>query len=128
MSATKAEGTLLASAARTATTVASPPNPDKWHRGVRLFLNFTVQAGAETITPQVEWVDPVSGNARAITAFAAVSATGTYVYELHPGSLETAATANHEVQGGSLPQSWQVRVTHSASGSHTYSLGYCLVP
>ena len=110
------------------------------HMGVRLFLNVTANpGGAETLTVSVDMVDPalnpVSGYAapasstRTITAFPATTAaaSGTYVYELYPGGVETAATANHEVQGGTLPSFWRPTVTHSASGSWTYSLAFDLL-
>lgn len=133
--AAKKAGQLLASAARTATN-STPVQTDFEHTGVRLFLNVTANpGGAETLAVQVEMVDPVAYKdgtvvSRAVTAFAATAAAAndTYVYELYPGSVETSATASHEVQGGSLPTLWRVKVTHSASGSWTYTLGYDLIP
>ena len=131
----KEAGQLLASAARTATT-STPVQTDVQHTGVRLFLNATANpGGAETLTVSIEMVDPVAYKdgtvvSSAITAFAATAAAANdeYVYELYPGSVETSATANHEVQGGSLPTLWRVKVTHSGAGSWTYTLGYDLIP
>jgi hypothetical protein len=131
------EGTVLASAARTATpSIANITNYNA--RGVRLFLNVTATPNnAETLTVAVEWVDPVSAAVKALTAFPAITATTLgaspaagvreFVYELYPGSVETVAVANHEVQGGSLPRTLHPKVTHSSTGSWTYSLGYGLV-
>jgi hypothetical protein len=128
------EGTVLASAARTATpTIANITNYNA--RGIRLFLNVTATPNnAETLTVSIEWVDPVSAAVKALTAFPAITATTLgaapaagsreLVFELYPGAVETAAVANHEVQGGSLPRTLHPKVTHSATGSWTYSLGY----
>jgi hypothetical protein len=127
--------TLLSSAARTATNTTAIQT-DREHRGVRLFLNVTANpGGAETLTVSLNMVDPITGGAaggvtRAITAWPATTAatSATYVYELYPGAVETAATANHEVQGGTLPIFYSVTVTHSASGSWTYALAADLIP
>jgi hypothetical protein len=127
----KTGGQLLAAAARTATNSTSVQT-DREHRGVRLFLNVTANpAGVETLTVSIEMVDPVAYatgavTSRAITAYPATTAAtnATYVYELYPGAVETAATANHEVQGGTLPTLWRATVTHSSTGSWTYTLGY----
>lgn len=127
----KTGGSLLASAARTATN-STAVQTDLTHPGVRLFLNVTANpGGVETLAVQIEMIDPVSyatGTVlgRAITAFPATTAAAnaTYVYELYPGAIETVATANHEVQGGSLPTLWRATVTHSAAGSWTYTLGF----
>jgi hypothetical protein len=89
------------------------------------------------LTVSIEWVDPVSAAVKALTAFPAITASTLgaspaagvreFVYELYPGAVETAAVANHEVQGGSLPRTLHPKVTHSSTGSWTYSLGYGLV-
>lgn len=134
----KSTGTLLSSAARTATQ-SLPIIKSANHSGVRLFLNVTANpGGAETLTVSIDMVDPASNPAsggtaavvRTITAFpaAAAATNATYVYELYPGAVETAATANYEVQGGSLPTFWRPVVTHSSSGSWTYTLSYDLIP
>jgi hypothetical protein len=131
------EGPVLASAARTATpSVSNIANYNA--AGVRLFLNVTATPNnAETLTVAIEWVDPVSAAVKALTAFPAITASSLgaspaagvreFVYELYPGSVETVAVANHEVQGGSLPRTLHPKVTHSSTGSWTYSLGYGLV-
>ena len=120
------EGVLLASAARTTTgsgTVEGPTNGEM--SGVVLILDVTAVPTVETLTPAVEIWIPGKGDWIAITAFTAQSATGTYVYFISSGGIETAAIANQEVAAVPLPLGrWRVKVTHSASGSFTYSLSY----
>jgi hypothetical protein len=130
------EGTVLASAARAASpSISNITNNNA--RGIRLFLNVTATPNnAETLTVAIEWVDPVSAAVKALTAFPAITASvlgaspaagvREFVFELYPGAIETAAVANHEVQGGSLPRTLHPKVTHSSTGSWTYSLGYAL--
>lgn len=125
-------GTLLASAARTASTQSADQDVQTRNPvGVRLFLDVTANPGAaETLTVQIEMKDPVSNKYRAVTAFPAIAAAtnATYIYELYPSVIETTATANHEVQGGTIPRVWRANVTHSAGGSWTYSIGYSELP
>lgn len=126
-------GTVLESAARTASANSSDIENQTGARGVRLYVDFTATPNnAETVTPSIQVKDPVSAKYVTVTAFTALVAsaigaaptTQTYVYELYPGALETAATAFHEVQGGTLPHKWRVRVVHSAAGSWTYTVGF----
>lgn len=125
-------GVLLPSTARTATTSTSDVTLTGT-RGVQLYIDFTATPNnSETATVSIEAKDPASGKYQAMTAFAALTASGlganpttaTYLYTIYPGGAETAATANHEVQALPLPQVWRVKVTHSSSGSWTYTLGF----
>ena len=119
-----AEATVLASAARVATTNSADfTNYDA--RGVMLHLNITANPGAaETLTVQLQMKDPVSGTYRNVTAFPATATSNTdYIYTVYPGATETAAVAQFEVQGVPVPRTWRIAVTHSAAGSWTYSVG-----
>jgi hypothetical protein len=129
------EGTLLASAARTTTTNSSDQTNYN-ATGVVISVDFTATPNnAETITVAIQAKDPVSAKYVTITAFTALTSsalgatptTETYLYSLYPGAAETAATAKHEVQALALPRTWRVLLTHSASGSWTYSVGYSLI-
>jgi hypothetical protein len=122
--------TIYASAARTATPTAVPQT-NHHGRGVLLVLDVTATPNnAETLTVAVQAKDPVSGKAVTLTAFAALTAsslgatptTETYAYTVYPGAAETAAVSKHEVQALALPINWQATVTHSSTGSWTYSL------
>lgn len=129
------EGTLLASAARTATT-NSADQTNYNAQGVVVSVDFTATPNnAETFTLAIQAKDPVSAKYVTITAFAALTSSGlgatptteTYLYSLYPGAAETAATAKHEVQALALPRTWRISAIHSAAGSWTYSVGYSLI-
>src|SRR5690242_4107854 len=55
------EGTLLAEAARTATTYAAAPLTNPSARGVTLWLNITAASGTGGLILRVRGYDPVSG-------------------------------------------------------------------
>lgn len=123
-------GTLLSSEAKTATRTSDNVNVGSGQRGVMLALDITkAPNAAETLTLQLEAKDPASGKYVPITAFAAskkgeeLGAGTTLLFSVYPGALETAAVANHEVQGLGLPRNFRVKVTHSGAGSWTYSVG-----
>lgn len=130
-----AEATLLASAARTATT-NSPDQTNYNGRGVVVTLDVTATPNnAETLTVAIQSKGPVSGKYVTISAFTALVAsalgatptTATFVFSLYPGVAETAAVGNHEAQALVLPRTWRVLVTHSAGGSWTYTVGAATV-
>jgi len=84
---------------------------------------------AGTLALSLELRDPASGKFVPLTAFAVtkkaseLGAGATLAYTLYPGALETAAVANHEVMALALPGKWRVKVTHSAGGKWTYTVG-----
>lgn len=108
----------LASAARTATT-STPDQTNYNGRGCRAYVDVTAVPGIETVTVTIEVKDPVSGTYTAILTGAALVATGHVIYTVYPDATVTANLA------ASLPLSrtWRVKLTHSASGSFTYSVG-----
>ncbi|SRR5579884_647578 len=120
------QGTLLASATRTANT-ASADQTNYNARGVLLFLNVTAASGTGGVRALVQAKDPISGStqflASATPAFK--TATGLYVYSVYPGApvgafLEQATQA-------ALPRTWSVLVQHGDASSYTYSLGFALI-
>src|SRR5487761_1056201 len=118
------EGTLLAGAARTATTHS--PNQTNYNaRGVTLFLNVTSAPGSpgsgSGLYAQLWLVDPVSGLASVATSFGASkqTTTGLYVYQYYPAGV-TAGVGN---SNGVLTRTWYVAVVHGNSDSYTYTLG-----
>jgi hypothetical protein len=119
-----AEGTLLASAARTATTSSS--NQTNYNgRGVLLILNVTAASGSGGLTLRVQGVDPVSGLSVALnTPPAAITATGTFGYLVYPG---IAGPNLSQASSTVLPRTWFVSMTHGDATSYTYSLGYALI-
>lgn len=127
MSDLKVQRTLLASAARTASTASAQQN-DASQQYIRLYLNVTVASGAGGLQPQIRGYDKVSGSAVAISVGgAAIIATGLYVYELMP-SPNVAAGAVKESLGRTLPCQWDVNVVHGDGSSYTYSLSCEVLP
>lgn len=121
------EGTLLASAARTANTT-SPTQANYNARGAIFWLDVTANpGGAETLTLFPREINPVTGvPGSAFTSVAAVAATnGLYVLEMYPGVVNGGT--NPKSSSYVLPRTWAVTVTHSGAGSWTYSVGYSLI-
>lgn len=123
-------GTLLKSAERTATTTSEDIVSPNGQRGVLITLDVTkAPNAADTLTLQLEAKDPASGKYVPLTAFAAskkgeeLGSGATLAFTVYPGGAETAALANHEVMALGLPRKWRVKVTHSAAGKWTYSVG-----
>lgn len=122
------EGTLLASAARTATTTGSAQTNYN-ARGAMLILNVSAASGTGGLTVTFLATDPVSGAQFLLNANpTAVTGTGTYVYELYPGASTAGPTgAVAQRTAGILPRTWTVKVFHGDASSYTYSVGYELI-
>ena len=127
MQQNKARRQLLASGARTAST-ATAKFTDRWAKIVRLYLNVTVASGTGGLQPQVRGYDAISGNAVALTTGgAAITATGTFVYEM--GLAEGTAAGNvKECVLRPLPEVWDVNVVHGDGSSYTYSISAEVIP
>lgn len=121
--------TLLANAARTTTTI-SPDITNFNGRGAYVYLVVTAQpGGAETLSLEIE--DKGGGGYGAsLVQFGAVATatTGSFVALLYPGAVETVGMSRLFVQAVPFPRVGRVIVTHSGSGSWTYSLLYSLLP
>lgn len=116
------QGTLLASAARTATT-ASPDQTNFNSTGkLRVYVDVTV-AGTGSITVEIDEKDPISGAYIAILTSAAITANGETVLRVGVG-LTAAANS---VANDFVPRAWRVNVTANNSNAMTYSVGYALV-
>lgn len=114
-------GTLLASAARTATVTGIDMSNDAGSC-LTVILDVTVAPGVDTVTVAIQGNDPVSLKYYTILTGAAVSATGTTTYKVCPGITAAANAAASDM----VPKKWRVNVTHSAGTSFTYSLGFNL--
>ena len=112
-------GTLLASAARTATT-SSADQTNYNGQAVAVTFNITAVPGVETLTLKIEAKDPVSGAYTTLLTGAAQSGTGTTRLRVGTNITASANVAAADVLG----RTWRVTVTHSAAGSFTYSVGY----
>jgi len=110
--------TLLASAARTATT-NSGDIANQNFRGVHVVIDVTVDPAAASVVFTIQGKDPLSGKYYTILASAAVAAVGTTVLRVFPGSTVTANAAAND----GLPRVWRVLATHADGDSITYSVG-----
>jgi hypothetical protein len=122
---------LLASAARTATVAGVDQNNHNW-RGILVCVDVTAASGTGGLTVKVESKHAQSGKYTTIYQdTAAITATGTYAFEIHPEAATTTADAAHageqSVRGASrrlLSRTFKVTVTHGDSSSYTYSAEY----
>lgn len=117
-------GTLLASAARTATT-SSADQVNYNNRSLYVFFSITAVPGIESVTLTVAVKDPIAGTYETILSGAAETATGTKCYLVSPG-IGVAAGGVDVVSGYPVPRDYRITVTHSASGSFSYSVGFAL--
>lgn len=121
----------LASAARTATT-SSADQTNYTSRGVIVWLDITVASGTGGLLVVLQGKDPVSGNYTNLNPTAtAITATGTYGYELYPGSSAAAAGVGagyvNQRTAGALPRTWRIQIFHNNATSYTYSVGFSLI-
>ncbi|MBV9448561.1 MAG: hypothetical protein JO345_21965 [Streptosporangiaceae bacterium] len=117
----KTQRVLLSSATRTSTT-ACAKQTDPVEQCCRVYLSVTAASGTGGLTPQFRGYDRVSGNAVALSqGGAAITATGTYCYEMMPNA-RTAFGSVKESVGCYLPYQWDFQVTHGDSSNYTYSL------
>jgi hypothetical protein len=121
------EGTLLASAARTATTsTATQINYNA--RGVILFLRITAASGTGGLQPRLFLVDALTdGQIAVIAAPTARTTTGSAAYVFYPGSTAAAFVDLTQNVSLPLPRSWAVTVIHGDASSYTYSLGFSYI-
>lgn len=106
------------SAVRSATLVGDDNKKVSGNHGCIAILNVTAVPGVDTVTLIIEGKDPVSGTYYTILSAAARVATGIDTLRVLPG---IAVTANQSASD-SLPDTYRVRVVHSAGSNFTYSL------
>jgi hypothetical protein len=116
--------TLLASAARTATTNSGDQPNIRGHRGVEVVINVSAAADTPSVVFTIQGRDPVSGEYYTILASAAVTGTGVTILRAFPG----ATAANNTVANFLLPAVWRVLATHADTDSITYSVSGTLLP
>lgn len=116
------EGTLLASATRTATTT-TPDQTNYNARGVLVFFNITAVSGTGGLTLSIQWKDPVSGTTYSnLLVGSALTTAGARIYQVYP-----AASGGTASTGAALPRTWRVSVAHGDASNYTYSVGYAYV-
>ncbi len=98
--------------------------------GAFIYVNVTTDPGAgETLAVQIE--AKVPGTAATyipVSANTAAATPGASCFVYYPGAAETTATSNMQVMSVPVPAVFRVKVTHSASGAWTYTVGYDLIP
>jgi hypothetical protein len=120
------EGTILASAARTATTT-SPVQTNHNAKGVMVFLRVSIASGTGGLQLKIQGRDPVTNVGLDLNILpTSITAAGWYIFEIYPG-VNGTSTYVTQVTSGILPRSWQVLVTHIDGSSYTYSVGYSLI-
>jgi hypothetical protein len=107
-----------ASAVRSATLVGDDNKKIAGNHGCIVMLNVSAAPGVDTVTLSIEGKDPVSGTYYTVLAAAARVATGMDVLQVQPGG---AVTANVSANA-SLPDTYRIKVTHSAGTAFTYSV------
>jgi hypothetical protein len=119
---------LLPSAARTAAPTV-PNWRNRRHAGLQLTLHVTAASGAGGLTVHIQATDRDRGGAPTdlLVDGAAITATGTYVFVLHPFAASGTwgggpANGVRAAVSGPLPQDWRVAVAHGDGSSYTYSL------
>lgn len=107
---------ILASAARTATTTSTAIYKSQ-EKIAHFIINVTVAPGAQTLTPEIDAQD-TNGLWYPLLTGTAISTTGVTVLKVGPGI--------GAVSGGTapdyLPDVYRVKLTHSSTGSWTYSV------
>lgn len=118
------EFTVLASAARTATT-NSNDIVNYNSRGLIIFFNVTAVPGVDTVAIRLELKDPVSGAYKLQFSGAAQVAAGLTTYYCYPGASDSGQfTARISAP---LSRTSRIQVVHSGAGAFTYSVGGILL-
>lgn len=113
------EETILASAARTATT-NSADFTNFNHKGGHFIIDISAITATPSITVIIQGKDPVSSNYYDILVSDALVAVGTNTLKVYPGIGQIANQAASDI----LPRTFRVSVTHADADSITYSISY----
>lgn len=125
--ASNADGTALASTART-TTSYSNDITNATARGIIIYLNITAASGTGGLQVRVYGKDPASAQYFALNgAPTAKTTTGSFPYVFYPGAASGATLAADQIVSGPLPRTFRIGVTHGDASSYTYSVGYSLI-
>jgi hypothetical protein len=131
--ATRANGVLLASAARTATTSTSNISVGNCS-AVMLYLNVSAASGTGGLKLRINCIDQISGNSvGAYSANSAILAVGQVMMVFGKGlgninNVTAAGVGATATIGIPVPAAFRVDVIHGDSSSYTYSLNYETVP
>jgi len=121
------ERSLLASAARTATT-NSGDQENLYHRGLILFVDVTARAAATTLTPNLQVKDLAGNYITVWTVAAAINSGNTSLaYLFYPSPNTDAANLYTEAVDLVVGRTWRIAMTHSDANSITYSVACSLL-
>lgn len=111
--------TLLASAARTATTNSLTQTNRNW-RGLHCNINVTAFGGGLGMNPRLQARAPLiaGGTFYDILIGTTIAATGFIVLKLYPGIATIAGGAASDI----LPYEWRFQMEHLDATSHTYQV------
>lgn len=116
------DGTLFASAARTATSSSADQTNDNG-KGAQIVIDVTSVTSSPSVVFTVEGKDALSGKYYTLLTSAAITGTGTTRVTVYPGVTLAANVAVSQI----LPQHWRVTATHGNSDSITYTVGFSLI-
>lgn len=111
--------TILASAARTATT-ASAALTNYYHRGVQLDIQATAKAGATTLTPRM--LDGSAGSVIVTGPALGMTVGQTYSMQIYPGVLSADFSITGSGRSVAVPRTFIIQLVHSDGSSITYSV------
>jgi hypothetical protein len=119
----------LISASGVTTTQTSVDQTNYNGRGVLVIVDVTALTATGTLTPEIDFKDPVSGKyISLLTASTAIIATGTYVYLVFPGGNTSVANSGvTQAANMPLPRTWRSRVVPGNSVSITYTVGVSVI-
>jgi hypothetical protein len=116
------EETVLASAARTATT-NSTDFTNYNAKGAHFIIDVTAITDTPSVVVTIQGKDSVSGEYYDILESVAITATGTTILKVYPGIGAVANGSASDI----LPRTYRVSITHADADSITYSVGANLV-
>lgn len=110
--------TVLASAARTATTVTSADQVNDSWSSAHVIINVSAYTSGN-YTPKVQAKDPVSGTYYDLCVGTAISATGITLLKVGPGF----AASPNAICGDMLPRVWRISLAGASTPVMTFSVG-----
>ena len=122
--ANRGGATLLASAARTATTNSLTQTNRNW-RGLHVNINVTAFGGGLGMNPRIQARAPLiaGGTFYDILVGTTIAATGFIVLKVYPGIGVIAGGSASDI----LPYEWRFQMEHLDGTSHTYQVEAQLV-
>jgi hypothetical protein len=121
------QGTLLASAARTAQTDTADQTNHSARSLLLLFLRVTAASGTGGLQVVVRGKAPEGSYYALNNTPAAVTAVGAYLYVVSVGAPGATGAVTQATGGLMVPRSWAVRVLVGDASNYTYQLDYALL-